>query len=161
MNVLKFALDFEEKNHDYYLKRSQNTNNNALKELFLQLANEEKRHIEIVKQLSSDTKVEHVESNILDSAKKAFDKIASDIPDTVLPKKQVHIYKVAVRMEKKSYEYYKEKAEETDLPHVNTVLEKLADEEKKHQTIMENITEMVDRPNTWLEDAEWYHFEQY
>jgi di/tricarboxylate transporter len=34
-------------------------------------------------------------------------------------------------------------------------------EEKKHETIMRNLVDLVNRPNTWLDDAEWYHLEDY
>jgi hypothetical protein len=39
----------------------------------------------------------------------------------------------------------------------------LAAEEKKHLRIMENIVEFVSRPEpgNWLENAEWYHLDEY
>jgi hypothetical protein len=37
----------------------------------------------------------------------------------------------------------------------------LADEEKKHMILMENLIEFVSRPDTWLENAEWYHLDEY
>lgn len=108
-----------------------------------------------------DEKVDYVESDLIDNAKKAFDEIAAELPDNILPTEEVHIYKQAVEMEKRSREYYKEKAEESELEHVEKVFLQLAKEEEKHQQILENIEKMVDRPNTWLDDAEWYHMEDY
>jgi len=64
-------------------------------------------------------------------------------------------------METKSYSFYQSKAEETDLLFVQEAFEKLAKEEKKHETIMRNLVEFVNKPNTWLDDAEWYHLEDY
>ena len=161
MNIFEFAVNFERENRDYYLERSKNTDNSYLKSLFQELAEEEKKHEEIVKELMSEKKTEYVKSNIIDSARVAFQKMADDLPKNVLPTEEIHIYKQAVELEMKSKEYYLSKAEETDLEYVEKTFRQLAKEEEKHQLIMENITEMVDRPNTWLDDAEWYHMEDY
>lgn len=64
-------------------------------------------------------------------------------------------------MEKRSYEFYKSKANETEEEYLKDALMKLAKEEKKHETIMRNLVEFVNRPNTWLDTAEWYHHEEY
>jgi rubrerythrin len=64
-------------------------------------------------------------------------------------------------MEVDSYKFYTEKAEETDNPDVEKSFKRLAEEEKKHERIIDNIIEMVNRPNTWLEDAEWNHMDEY
>ena len=94
-------------------------------------------------------------------AKEAFEKVSSDLPDNVMPDDQVDIYKKAEEMEQRTYDFYTKKAEEADLKHVKEAFEKLAREEKKHENIMHNLVEFVNRPNTWLDDAEWYHIEDY
>jgi len=33
--------------------------------------------------------------------------------------------------------------------------------EKRHDLILENIIDFVNRPKSWLENAEWYHLEEY
>jgi rubrerythrin len=38
---------------------------------------------------------------------------------------------------------------------------KLADEEKKHYFLLENIIDFVSRPQKWLENAEFYHLDEY
>ncbi|MFP4016117.1 MAG: ferritin-like domain-containing protein [Halanaerobiales bacterium] len=161
MDIYEFAMNFERENKDYYLERSQNTDNKHLKYLFEKLAAEESRHEKIVEELKAEKQVESIESDIVSSARETFQNMAEDLPETILPTEEVHIYKQAVELEKKSKDFYLSKAEETNLKHVEKVFRELAREEAKHQMIMENIAEMVDRPNTWLDDAEWYHMEEY
>ncbi len=161
MDIFEFAVNFERENRDYYLERSKNTDNKYLKSLFEKLADEEKEHEEIIKELISEKKIEHEESDIIDSAKNSFKMIADDLGDNILPTEEVHIYKQAIELERKSKDFYLSKAEESNLDHVKKTFRQLAGEEDKHQQIMENISKMVDRPNTWLEDAEWYHMEDY
>jgi len=43
----------------------------------------------------------------------------------------------------------------------NKMIEKLVSEEKKHLLVLENIIEMVNRPNLWIEDAEFNHLDEY
>jgi len=41
------------------------------------------------------------------------------------------------------------------------LLLKLAEEEKKHIFLLENLVEFVSRPDTWIEDAEFNHLDEY
>ena len=163
MNIFDFAIDFEIENREFYEECAANTNQEDLKNVFLELAEEEKKHENIVRQLKENKEVDEVESGILPKAKEAFDKIADNMPtgDSLMAEEQVDVYKKAIDLERKSYDFYTEKAEEADSDIVKKTFKRLAEEEKKHEKIMDNITEMVDRPNTWLEDAEWYHLEDY
>ncbi|QTL96602.1 rubrerythrin [Iocasia frigidifontis] len=161
MNVYEFALEFEQEHSSYYLDCAEKTNNSKLKKVFNDLAEEEQKHAKVVKDLAEKNKVSYVKSDILPRVKQVLEEIASGLPTSVIPTEQVDIYKQARKMEEKSREFYQSKAEETDLEFVKKVFKELAEEERKHENIMVNIVEMVNRPNTWLEDAEWYHHEQY
>lgn len=161
MNVYEFALEFEQEHRAYYLDCAEKTSNSELKKIFSDLAEEEEKHAEVVKELEKKNKVNYVESTILPRVKQVLKEIASDLPTSVIPTEQVDIYKQARKMEEESRVFYESKAEEADLEFVKKVFKQLAAEEKKHENIMANIVEMVNRPNTWLEDAEWYHHEEY
>ncbi|AZO93661.1 ferritin family protein [Halocella sp. SP3-1] len=161
MNVYEFALEFEQEHSSYYLDCAEKTNNSKLKKVFNDLAEEEQKHAKVVKDLAEKNKVSYVKSDILPRVKQVLEEIVSGLPTSVIPTEQVDIYKQARKMEEKSREFYQSKAEETDLEFVKKVFKELAEEERKHENIMVNIVEMVNRPNTWLEDAEWYHHEQY
>jgi rubrerythrin len=54
-----------------------------------------------------------------------------------------------------------EKANEVTEEYQKEIFQRLADEEKKHYFLLENIIEFVSRPETWLENAEFYHLEEY
>lgn len=69
--------------------------------------------------------------------------------------------KKAQEIEKKSQIFYLEKADEVNNPSQKEIFLKIADEEKKHYFILENILDFVSRPQNWLENAEWYHLEEY
>lgn len=41
------------------------------------------------------------------------------------------------------------------------LLLKLAEEEKKHMFLLENLVEFIPRPETWIENAEFNHLVEY
>ena len=51
MNALKFALENEQKERDFYLANARRTKNMAGKNMFKQIADEEKEHYEVLKKL--------------------------------------------------------------------------------------------------------------
>ena len=161
MNIFEFALDFERKHQDFHLKKAQESENQRLKSVFELLAEEEAKHIKIVKKLKENKKIGQIDSEILPKAKKMMEQITSELPSNSLSKEQVDIYKKAKEMEKKSHKFYKEKSEETDNEQVSKVFKQLAKEEAKHENLMNNLIELTNKPNTWLDDAEWYHLEEY
>jgi rubrerythrin len=164
MNIYDFAINFEIENRKLYEEFAEKSGNEHLRGVFLRLAKAEKKHENIVRQLKEKKKVDEVETDILSSAKDAFESISKDLEgteDDIFPQQQVDVYKKAKEMEVDSYKFYTEKAEETDNPDVEKSFKRLAEEEKKHERIIDNIIEMVNRPNTWLEDAEWNHMDEY
>ncbi|MDN5360650.1 MAG: hypothetical protein PWQ84_1713 [Thermotogaceae bacterium] len=164
MNIYDFAINFEIENRKLYEEFAEKSGNEHLRGVFLRLAKAEKKHENIVRQLKEKKKVDEVETDILSSAKDAFESISKDLESTeddIFPQQQVDVYKKAKEMEVDSYKFYTEKAEETDNPDVEKSFKRLAEEEKKHERIIDNIIEMVNRPNTWLEDAEWNHMDEY
>lgn len=44
MNIFEIAIDFERENRDYYLERSRNAPNKYISSLFVDLAEEERKH---------------------------------------------------------------------------------------------------------------------
>ncbi|MFP4460843.1 MAG: ferritin family protein [Thermotogota bacterium] len=164
MNIFDFAINFEIENRELYEDCAVKSGNEHLRGVFLRLAEAEKKHENIVRQLKEQKKVDEVETDILSSAKDAFESISKNLEATknkIFPQQQVDVYKKAKEMEVDSYKFYIDKAEETDNPEVEKAFKRLAKEEKKHERIIDSIIEMVNRPNTWLDDAEWNHLEEY
>jgi rubrerythrin len=73
---------------------------------------------------------------------------------------QIELYKEALETEKNSQKFYLEKADEEKTPSKKEILLKLADEEKSHCVLLENIISFVSQPDNWLEDSEWYHLDE-
>ncbi len=162
--IYQFAINFEQKNQDFYYECAEKVENKKLKDVFEELAAEEEKHERIIRNLAEGDQEEEVDSDIVSQAREVFNELASDFDwekDSSLPTDQVDIYKEAQELERESNKYYSEKAEETDDKEVEEVFNRLARKEKKHEEILQNIINMVNKPNTWLDDPEWYHLDEY
>jgi len=161
MDIYQFAINFERENREYYEKCAEKTEDKAIKSVFLELSSEEAKHERIVKELRDNNEIEDLEFDIIPKVNEVFSQIKEGMPDKVMPTEQVDIYDKALNMEEKSKDFYSEKAEEVEDKKAKEILLRLSKEEKKHEDIIRSIIELVNRPNTWLEDAEWYHLEDY
>jgi rubrerythrin len=64
-------------------------------------------------------------------------------------------------MEEKSYKFYLEMSDKVKIESQKKIFLKLAGEEKKHMFLLENLVEFVSRPETWIENAEFNHLDDY
>ena len=68
---------------------------------------------------------------------------------------QPQFYRKAQDLEKQSEMYYRDKAEESEDEFEQKILLKIAEEEKRHYFMLENIIDFVRQPQQWIGDAEW------
>ena len=101
------------------------------------------------------------DTKILNDVKNIFKKIkeTGELSNLNLP--QVELYKKAQGIEKKSEEFYLKEAEEVKDESQKRTFRKIATEESNHYLILENIINLVERPQQWLENPEWDHLEEY
>jgi rubrerythrin len=160
MNIFDFAMEKEKFSEDYYRQLSAKSNDKGLKTIFNMLADEEARHYRIVSDMKKDVVPDLAETTVLSDAKGVFAKMRESAQSFNFNISQVELYKKALKIEQQSRDFYLEKAEEVSGGHKEIFLE-LAGEEQKHYFLLENIIDFVSRPQTWLENAEFYHLEEY
>lgn len=159
MNILEYAMKMEKDGEEFYRELAQNTKNPGLKHILTMLADDEVKHYKIIEGMRKMAGPEMTETKVLTDAKNIFSQMnAADIGDET---SQIELYKKAQDLETKSRELYENKAEETDDPQEKDLLLKIADEEKRHYYLLENMIQFVNRPKHWLEDAEFNHLEDY
>ena len=162
MNIYAFAMKMEKDGEDYYRELSQKTDQEGLKRILSMLADEEVKHYRIVEQLSRNVpNPQMAETHILQNAKNIFVQMKEKKQTFDLSAPQADLYRKALEIEEKSHAFYSEKANEVEGESQKQLLLRLAEEEKKHMFLMENFVEFVTRPQTWLENAEWYHLDEY
>jgi rubrerythrin len=160
MNIFDFAMEKEKYSEDYYRQLAAKSGDKGLMEIFNMLADEEGRHYQIVSDMKKDITPDLAETTVLSDAKDVFEKMRESAQRFNFNISETELYKKALKIEKQSWDFYLEKADEVVESQKEIFLE-LADEEKKHYFLLENIIDFVSRPETWLENAEFYHLEEY
>ncbi len=161
MNVFEYAMEFEKDSENYYRKLAKDTQQPGLKKILNLLADEEVKHFKIVEELSKNKKTKLTDSQILMNAVNIFTEIKKN-KLTVRPStSQVELYRKAQGFEKDSEKFYTDKANETTDAEVKPILLNLAEQEKRHFYLLENIIEFISRPDQWIENAEFNHMTTY
>jgi rubrerythrin len=160
MNIFEFAMKMETDGELYYREMAAKTENTGLRNILLMLAEEEVRHFKILKKNQS-AQSDLVQSVILTDAKNVFQEMKDSRDDLQLDSGQLGLYQEALKIEKTSRDFYHDKADETSRSFQKELFLILAAEEDKHVHLLEHIIEFINRPAAWLENAEFYHLEEY
>ena len=161
MDIFEFAMEKEQLSEQYYRKLAESAPAKGLISILTMLADEEHTHYEVVQKMKQGVPAEVADTILLTNAKTIFAKMRQSREKFKFGGSQKDLYKKAQDIERESRSYYKQKAGEATVPQQKEIFETLADEENKHYFLLENIIEFVSRPQTWLENAEFHHLEQY
>ena len=160
MDIFDYALQMEKDGETFYRDITKKTGNKGLQTILTMLADEEVKHYQAIESMKQN-KYQMTETNVLDDARNIFIKM-KDQDETFEPdQEQTEFYARAQEIEKKSQQFYQEKARQTDKDDQKKLFERLAKEEEKHYFLLDNIIAFVSRPKQWLENAEWHHLEEY
>jgi rubrerythrin len=159
MDIYEFAMQMEQENATLYRELAEKTSDAGIKRILTLLAQDEDKHYSIVKQMKKASSPQMAETEILADARSVFAQMVGQEFD--IDVSHIELYQKAQGIEQKSQEFYQEQATQADSPVQKELLLKIADEEKRHYFVLENIIEFLSRPQTWLEDAEFTHLEEY
>ncbi len=160
MNIFEFAMQMEKDGEAYYRQLVQQTTNKGLKAILTMLADEEVKHYNAIDKIRTGES-QMTATTILADAKNIFVQLKDPGEGFDVEINQIDLYKKAQDIEKKSRDFYLEKANEVGQNYQKELFLKLAEEEKKHYFLLDNIIEFVSRPEHWLENAEFCHLEEY
>ena len=164
MDIFEFAMKMEEDGRAFYLESAEKMSDPAFKQILTQLADDELKHYNIFKALRDGQKAEYKEAEktqILSTVKNVFEQLKAENKEMTFAPEVKTVWEEAQEIEKKSEDFYREKAGEVGDDNQANILNKIADEEHRHWVTMQNVIQFLDRPNSWLENAEWSHLEDY
>lgn len=161
MDIFAFALEKEKFSEEYYRDLAHRANHAGLKNILTMLADEEAKHYRAIEQMRTETPEQVTDVPVLDRAREVFEKMR------VAPKKfdflvsEAELYRKACQIEEQSRKFYLEQAAAAQDPAQKRVFHLLAQEEDKHLFLVENLYSFVSKPESFLENAEMYHFDDY
>lgn len=161
MNVFDLAMEMEKEGEKYYLHLAEKTANAGMKNILGQLALDEAKHFQVLQKLKASTRTELESTPVLARAKTIFQQLREEKGWDDLPAGQADLYRKARDIETRSFQFYMEKARESGDPRVQKMFFLIAEEEKRHEFLLEHLLQFISRPQTWLENAEFNHLDQY
>jgi len=160
MNIYDYAMQMERDGERYYRNLAGKTENPGLRNILGMLADAEIAHYHFFLDMRENAAVHVGKTKILENVKNVFQEM-KEKSSAGADASQADLYRKALEIEKKSRDFYLEKADEVEDESQSTAFRKIAAEEQKHFRILESIIDFISRPEQWLEDAEWYHLEEY
>ena len=161
MDIFEFAMEKEKYAEQHYRQLAERIDHAGLKGILLMLADEEAKHVQTVEQMKARTPLTITETPVLQNAKAVFEKMDKGAETFSFDASEVDLYRKACDIEAESKRYYLEKAEEVTDAGQKELFRKLAEEENKHLMLVQGLCDFVAKPETFLEDAEFNHFDDY
>ncbi|NLD35005.1 MAG: ferritin family protein [Clostridiales bacterium] len=161
MGILSQAIQIQNDGVRFYSDQAEKSANTALRDVFSLLAEDEKRHAMILQAAREGLPTELRDGGIGEKVATLFETMESVKQAIPAPTEQADVYFAAWEMEKKAASLYEQLMEQSSDPDIKALYAFLIDQEQIHAQFMEQLYRHVNRPNEWVEAAEFGLREEY
>ena len=161
MDIFEYALQMEKDGENFYRRIAEKAGSAGVRTIVTMLADEEVKHYKAIEGIRQGRSGQMAETTILDDARNVFVQMKDERDEFAADQEQVELYQKARQIEKRSQQFYEEKAGQAGRTDQRQLFEQLAAEEAKHYFLLGSLIDFISRPKQWLENAEWYHLEEY
>jgi rubrerythrin len=161
MNALEFALENEQREHEFYMANARKTKNLAGKSMFKQIADEEKEHYEVLKKLHDKwEKQKKWPATVPLKVKKS---LSTSILESLSGKKGAHIagseddlkaVRTAIDFEARGVALYTKLEKESTDPKEKAFFNLIASVERDHFLSLRDTEEFLTDPASWYQNME-------
>jgi len=160
VDIYKFAMQMELDGRHFYQDLAKKTKNAGIKSVLTMMAESEAKHYNVILDMQKNDKTEYSKDvEVLTKIKNVFSKMKEE-KEIDVDVSQVEFYKKALEIESDSEKFYLERADEEKDPHRKEIFLTLANEEKGHCILLENLVNLVSQPDSWIENSEWYDIDE-
>lgn len=154
LNVIKQAIMNEVEGYEFYKMAANQAGEGGSKDAFLELANEEKKHIEYLEALFAKLKDGAADDKALAEIEEPpspgiykWDKLDKDLTSLAMS-----VFSIGIQMEKDSVDFYKKAKKETEIEEARKLYDILIKWEKVH---LDQFTEQYEmyRGDWWSEQG--------
>lgn len=160
MNVFDFAMKMELQGKACYENLAASTKVLGLKTIFSGLAADEQKHYDVFRELKEGKAWTMADSRMLEQAKNVFSEMLADKDRLVTLHEDLDAYRVGLKIEADSVKLYEDMAKQEQDQDTMQLYLRIANEEKKHYNILENVCDFVMRPKYYLEWREFSNLQE-
>ncbi len=163
MDILEYAMQMELDGKAFYEKGEEQASSPMMKKVFQTLVVEEHRHYQIFKKLrdNKDQNIENAKSQKDESAKlvkNVFQEMVDAGKDQLTGDSTKDIWKEALLIEQKAEKFYRDAAEKETDQNKKELLNIIADEEKNHVYLIDNMVSFLNDPETFAASQNYKNF---
>lgn len=161
MNVFDFAMEMELDGKAHYEKLAAGASVVGLQNIFKMLAADEQKHYEMIQSIKAGSYGAIAGSTVLDEARNVFQGLMNERTLLGGLHKDLDGYRYAMHVEADSVKLYEDMAKKENSVECVQLLLKIANEEKKHYNIMENLYDFVLEPQNYLAWGEFSNLKEF
>lgn len=151
-------MNVEKDGERYYRELVAKTDNVGLQSILTMLADEEVKHYIVFEKMSKNQIIPtQPKVDIFQHSQNIFQTMKNENQLPSFTQDQIELYKSAFRSEVNSYKFYREKALMLEEGEQKDAFLRIAEEERTHMVLLENLIEYISAPETWIESAEFNH----
>ncbi|MEZ5359294.1 MAG: ferritin family protein [Candidatus Zixiibacteriota bacterium] len=163
MDIIDFAMQMEKDGKAFYEKSAAETSDPELKQILLQLAEEERNHYEFfrrMKEKPTDLTAADVLTgkSTLNQVKNIFEVMASKKEHKSFGENVISVWTQALRIEEKAVKLYSEEAAKEKDDARKTLILRIAKEEESHVQMIDSVLMYVKHPEAFAASAQYKNF---
>ena len=151
MNAIDVAKKMESDAIKFYSEAAGKTAYPAGRKMFETIAEDERRHLEMVTKLIEGLDIHMEDVHPLQNIKTVFEEMKDDMMAKVAATSdELEAFKIAMQMEKEGLDFYTKLADEAESEKEKTLFKKLINEEQQHYNIFANTYDFLNDTGNWF-----------
>ncbi|MEE8328471.1 MAG: ferritin family protein [Thermodesulfovibrionia bacterium] len=151
MNAIEIAVKMETDAIKFYKEASEKTAHSVGKKMFLTVAEDEKRHLDMLSQILKGLNITMKDVSPMKNIKTIFEAMKDEMMQRVeATTDELEAFKIAMQMEKEGVEFYKKAVLEVQTEKEKSLFKRLVKEEKQHYDIFANTYFFLSDTGSWF-----------
>jgi len=162
MKFFTTAMDLEKQTETYYLELANKcASNEGLKNILNMLAGDHAQHFAKFLEMRDDSCSEMPATDAFHQTVVYFKQLKEKKENFRCDIEQVNMYKKAKELVQKKLDFYSDSVDKIECSQNKVLVKEIIEEEKKHLLVLNNLIELLERPDSWVENAEFFHLDTY
>jgi len=151
MNAIEIAIKMETDAINFYKEASKKANHSVGKKMFLTIAEDEKRHLDMLNQILKGLDIKIKDVSPMKNIKTVFEEMKDEMMHKVeATTDELEAFKIAMKMEKEGIEFYKKAVSGAKTDKEKSLFERLIKEEQQHYDIFANTYFFLSDTGSWF-----------
>lgn len=160
MKRLEMAIQMELDGQQYYLHQADRHVGKPLEQVFRILAQTEFKHAQLLRQVNQGFELD-LDEHLAEHPVDPFAGLLDFEVDAGYTEDQLEVYRLARSLEQQSITLYQDILDAATRPEHQRILTFLVRQEQNHLALFETLETLLQRPQDWVESAEFGNREEY